>query len=67
LLHRPGDPDDLAAKIKQLADDPYLRQILGRQARAWVAEKRDWKSIVPQYVPIYEAALRNKRRLPIGT
>jgi glycosyltransferase involved in cell wall biosynthesis len=60
LLHRSGDPDDLAVKIRRMADEPKLRQRLGRQARAWVAEKRDWNSIVPQYLPIYETVLRSK-------
>jgi glycogen synthase len=66
LLHRSGDVGVLAATIEKLADDPNLRRRLGRQARAWVAEQRDWKHIVPQYVSIYEAASRGKRRPPAG-
>src|SRR6266480_2659777 len=66
LLHRSGDAGDLAAKIETLADNPSLRHTLGRQARAWVAEQRDWKHIIPQYVPIYEAATRGKRQPPTG-
>ena len=66
LLHRSGDVGDLAAKIAKLADDPNLRRVLGRQARAWVGEQRDWKHIIPKYVPIYEAASRGKRRPPAG-
>jgi PEP-CTERM/exosortase A-associated glycosyltransferase len=60
LLHRSGDVGDLAAKIAKLADDASLRRTLGRQARAWVAEQRDWKYIIPAYVTIYEMALRSK-------
>jgi glycosyltransferase involved in cell wall biosynthesis len=56
LLHRPGDVDDLAAKIATLAGDAALRRRLGRQARAWVAEERDWKRVVSRYLAIYEAA-----------
>ncbi len=66
LLHRSGDVGDLATKIEKLADDPNLRRTLGRQARAWVTEQRDWKHIIPQYVPVYEAASRGKRRPPTG-
>ena len=67
LLHRSGDVGDLAAKIAKLADDPNLRRVLGRQARAWVGEQRDWKHIIPKYVPIYEAASRGKRRPLAGS
>jgi PEP-CTERM/exosortase A-associated glycosyltransferase len=66
LLHRSGDVGDLAATIEKLADDPNLRRTLGRQARAWVAEQRDWKHIIPQYVPIYEAASRGRHRARAG-
>ena len=34
LLHRPGDSDDLAAKITSLLDDPARAAELGRQAAA---------------------------------
>ena len=64
LLHRSGDVGDLGAKIEMLADDPNLRCTLGRQARAWVAEQRDWKQIITKYVPIYEVASRGKSRPP---
>jgi PEP-CTERM/exosortase A-associated glycosyltransferase len=60
LLHRADDVDDLAAKIETLADDPALRRMLGRQARAWVAEERDWKRIVPRYASVYESVLGGK-------
>ena len=62
LLHRSGDVGDLAAKIATLADNPDLRHTLGRQARTWLAEQRDWKHIIPRYLPIYEAASRARRR-----
>jgi PEP-CTERM/exosortase A-associated glycosyltransferase len=61
LLHRSGDVGDLAAKIERLAGDPGLRRALGRQARTWVAEHRDWKSIISGYVPVYESACPGRR------
>ena len=64
LLHRAGDVNDLAAMIEKLADDPNLRRTLGRQARVWVSGQRDWKYIVPQYLPVYDAASRGRRRSP---
>jgi glycogen(starch) synthase len=66
LLHRSGDVGDLAAKIERLAGDPVLRRTLGRQARAWVAERRDWKNIILKYLPVYEAAMRGKHRTLAG-
>jgi glycosyltransferase involved in cell wall biosynthesis len=38
LLVRPGDPDDLAAAMARLLDDPQLRARLGEAGRASVAE-----------------------------
>jgi PEP-CTERM/exosortase A-associated glycosyltransferase len=64
LLHRTGDVTDLAAKIEILTRNPALRRTLGRQARAWVAERRDWRHIIPQYLPVYETASRSKIRAP---
>lgn len=58
LLHRSEDVDDLAAKIEALADDEALRRKLGRQARAWVSEQRDWKRIVPRYAAVYASVDR---------
>jgi glycosyltransferase involved in cell wall biosynthesis len=66
LLHRAGDTGDLAAKIETLVDDPALRRTLGRQARAWVAEERDWKQIVPRYASVYEAVQGGKSRPRAG-
>jgi PEP-CTERM/exosortase A-associated glycosyltransferase len=66
LLHRSGDVGDLASKIERLAGDPGLRHALGLQARAWVTEQRDWKNIIPKYVPVYETASRGARRASAG-
>jgi PEP-CTERM/exosortase A-associated glycosyltransferase len=61
LLHQSGDIEDLATKIERLADDASLRRALGQQARAWVAEWRDWKPIVTRYEEVYDAATRGRR------
>jgi glycosyltransferase involved in cell wall biosynthesis len=37
LMARPGDPDALAARIAELADDPAARQRMGERARAAAA------------------------------
>lgn len=66
LVFRSGDVDDLARKILRLVDDPALRRTLGRQGREWVAAERDWARIVPRYLPIYEAVLRERGLAPGG-
>jgi glycogen(starch) synthase len=62
LFYRAGDISDLASKITQLADDPHLCRVLGHQARAAVSAHRDWQSIIPRYVPIYEAVCARRKR-----
>jgi len=61
LVHRSGDVADLAATITHLADDPNRRKQLGQQGREWVTRHRDWRHVIPKYVPIYEGVSRTKR------
>ena len=44
LLLTPGSVDELVAAIEKLADDPDLRNRLGRAARATVLEKYTWRA-----------------------
>jgi PEP-CTERM/exosortase A-associated glycosyltransferase len=61
LIHRPGDADDLAGKIRRLVGDAGLRLALGRRARAWVVENRQWRTLVERNLDIYDRA-----RVPAG-
>lgn len=61
LIHRAEDSDDLAAKILTLVDDPELRQMLGKQARIYVCEARQWRKIIEGHFELYEQAKRNWR------
>lgn len=45
MLFEKDNVDDLAKKIELLADNPKLREKLGKQARQWVVEERDWGKI----------------------
>lgn len=64
LLHRHEDVADLAAKIARLADDPALRQRLGREGRRRMIERRDWRKIIETHFAVYERARTNWSRHP---
>ncbi len=54
LTFRPEDPLDLADRIRELLDDPGLRQQLGRQGREWVLSERTWAANGHRYRALYE-------------
>lgn len=62
LIHRREDIDDLAAKITRLIDDEALRRRLGRTAREWVVENRQWRTLVERHLEIYDRAQRKSSR-----
>jgi PEP-CTERM/exosortase A-associated glycosyltransferase len=65
LIHRPGDSDDLAAKIRRLADDESLRRALGRRAREWVVENRQWRTLIERNLDLYDRARGSAGRVPV--
>lgn len=58
LIHRRGDIDDLAAKIARLVDDEALRRRLGRRARQWVVDNRQWRTLIQRHLEVYARAHR---------
>jgi glycosyltransferase involved in cell wall biosynthesis len=62
LLHRPGDPDDLAAKIVDLLRDPARAAELGRRAAAHCE-----REFHPVAVAARMAAHYRRLREPIAT
>ena len=55
LLCEPGNPDDLAAKLERLLDDPALRQRLGEAGRQRFEEHYAWPVIIDRhYRPLLE-------------
>ncbi|MCA1959210.1 MAG: glycosyltransferase [Desulfomonile sp.] len=65
VLFRAEDVADLQTQCRRLLADPQLRTELGRRARSWVEQNRDWRAIIDQYVVLYTrliAARRNKGR-----
>lgn len=55
LKLRDGSLSELEAKIGQLIDDPELRAELGRNARAFAAEKLTWPAAVDRLEPFLQA------------
>jgi glycosyltransferase involved in cell wall biosynthesis len=57
LLVPPGDPQALAASLKELADDENLRQRMGAQAKADALAKHGLEAMVRSVEKIYEEVL----------
>ena len=56
LYARRNDPDDLAAKIIELVDDPARRARMGAYGRARVENELEWRYEVPKLLAAYDAA-----------
>ncbi|HUX05543.1 MAG TPA: glycosyltransferase family 4 protein [Acidimicrobiales bacterium] len=63
LLVEPNDPDALVVAIRQLLDDPALRQRLGDNGRRRVMQRFTWEVTARGTAACYEAIL-NHRPLP---
>jgi glycosyltransferase involved in cell wall biosynthesis len=58
LLCEPGNPDDLAAKLARLLEDPALRRRLGAAGRQRFEEHYAWPVIIDRH---YRPLLANRR------
>jgi glycosyltransferase involved in cell wall biosynthesis len=54
LYAQPNDPDDMAAKIVALIDDPELRKLMGDFGRTRVVEQLSWEHEAPKLLAAYE-------------
>lgn len=61
LLVRPGAPDELAAALRALLDDPERRQRMGRRGRAKVEQQFCWSERGARLEAIYERVLSEGR------
>jgi glycosyltransferase involved in cell wall biosynthesis len=61
LLYEPGQPDDLAARLRELLDRPAWAAGLGSAARTWVLRRHTWESNARRVAARAEAC-----RAPIG-
>lgn len=55
---KPGDAEDLAAKIRRLADNPDERAAIGKHAREVAYAKYDRRMIAEQLAEVFESCLR---------
>jgi len=62
LASTPGSAEDLAAKIKYLADDRELRRAIGHRAREVAWREYDRRSIAMRLAEIFEDCIRKRRR-----
>ena len=58
LYCKPDNLDDLLQKIKMLIDDENLRTRLGKNAREWVMQNREWSDISNGVKQIYDELLQ---------
>jgi PEP-CTERM/exosortase A-associated glycosyltransferase len=56
VLFRAGDAGDFAEKCLSLVSQPERRAELGRNARSYVLNERNWENIVKSYSDIYAKA-----------
>jgi phosphatidylinositol alpha-1,6-mannosyltransferase len=56
LLFQPGDVGDLEAKLSELLNDRALRERLGREGPAWVAENFSWEKTLKGLEEVLEEA-----------
>jgi len=54
MTHAPGDAVELAARIRQLAENPVLRARLGKAGRATVVQHFDRTRLADRFIPLYE-------------
>lgn len=56
VMHRADDPDDLAAALEALLEDPDARRRLGRHARRWILDERTWPKLGQRIVEAHTTA-----------
>lgn len=62
VLVPPARPDELAAAIRRLLDEPEQARAMGRAGRQRVEEKFSWASVAEQTERVYAAAIEEFRR-----
>jgi len=60
LYAKKNDPDDLAAKIVELVDDPARRAQMGAFGRRRVENELEWRYEVPKLLQAYESLWKER-------
>lgn len=60
LLYQADNVDDFCVQARRVMANNDMRRELGARAREMVLREKDWKSLAQRYVPIYDAAMRNR-------
>ena len=62
LLVPPASPDDLAAAIRRVLDDPAFARVLGQAGRRRVEEHFSWASVAERTEQVYKDAIADFHR-----
>jgi len=65
LYARKNDPEDLAAKILELLDDPGRRARMGAYGRRRVENELEWRHEAPKLIAAYDALAGGARSAPL--
>jgi glycosyltransferase involved in cell wall biosynthesis len=66
VFARPEDPDDIAARVVELADDPDLRARLGASGRAWVIQHASRRAIAERYLELLHRLVPDRATAAAG-
>lgn len=66
LYSDPKDHETLASRVRELLAHSARRSELGKNGRAFVTAKFDWKKILPQYIEAFEKTAKHSRT-PVET
>jgi glycosyltransferase involved in cell wall biosynthesis len=61
LFYRPGDAQDLAAKMSRLLEDRELRERLGERGLATVKDRFEWSKLADEFVDLCEEYVQGSR------
>ena len=54
VIFEKGNVQDLARVISELIDSPQTREQIGKNAREWVVENRNWHAITAEVARVYD-------------
>jgi len=60
ILFKTEDQEDFTKKMLEIAGNAQRLTDIGKEARQWVIENREMKSLADQYIPVYEKILNMK-------